>query len=556
MDRSLSFEVVVHPQGVGVPLTQMPSGVQHWPSASSLILDETGSASRLAELFGRDALDWKKALGLPPVWATLHTICSDIASLPLQLLRRNSDGWSEAIGAHPLLTLLREPSDAIDGWHLRHTMQLHALLHGNGRAAIARDRNGLPEELLLLPPDAVTVLIYPQEQNSEWRLPMKWHVVFPEHRAPIAFPDEDVLHLYLMSHDGLIGEGLLSLAQRAMHTAFAANEYARKFFITGGVPSLILEAPPGVFRNEKDARSFLQAFNEYHAGMTNAHRVGLLREGVTAKVLAFNHRDAQMLEQRSFSAQEIMQLTGITVLPGVEARGTETERQTLYAQRAIRPWLRAWESELTRKLIRREEQETLRFAFNDWELVRPSLAERVTAYGTLIRNMVLTPNEVRAREGLPPLPGGDVLLNPSTTAFDSRDGAEANRAAQDAALPSAMEDATGPLSLAMAARLRPLMAAEGRRALAAYPRQKDWPAWVEQAYKSQQQRYCEVAEELGLPEEIGIAVAEQHRRDLLDCMTVGQVEHCVQNWLASIRDLSEQWTRQLLIKEAKNEPGP
>lgn len=523
--------------GLGISMAQITEQV--------LISDERFAAF----LRGEMGIGWREAAGLSAVRYALQWICGSLAYLPINLFRR-SDGQVEQVLDHPVLAIMREDDGLNSLGQMRYTLQLHALLLGNGRALIGRDRRGVPETFDVLPHDAETVVV--QDESGLQGGSYKYHV-FVQDGVRRAVPDEDVLHIYQFSMDGIAGIPMLDLSGRLLRVLRASEMYAERFFTSGAIPSMVLVAPPGALRNRQDAEELLTRFNQYHRGLENAHRVGLLRDGVEPRLLGFNHRDAQMLEQRSFGLEEVMRLFALPSMPGVGSQGTESERQRLFVQQTLMPWMRVWEAELNRKLLTREERQFLFWKMDDWELSRPGLSDRTNVYATMVRNLLATPNEMRRREGLPPLEGGDQLINPATTAFDSRDGGDSNRAAQqDAAAAGSRSSARGPAvaQAALRSRLRVLLHAEIRRVEEQYPRCRDWPAWLESYYAEHAQRLSEVAAELGCDPGTAERLAEDwctsHRETLRACASPGAVSHACLALAGRLDAIAEKWLSTLM----------
>ena len=78
----------------------------------------------------------------------------------------------------------------------------------------------------------------------------------------------------------------------------------------------------------------------------------------------------------------------------------------------LRPWATKDEQELGRKLLLEREKGVLKLRYNFDELLRGDTTARYAAYNTGLQGGWLTRNEVRRKEGLPPIDGGDVALQP------------------------------------------------------------------------------------------------------------------------------------------------
>lgn len=459
------------------------SGIYDSPQASTL----ANPAQWLIEVLTGDnrsdtgqSINWQNAVGLTATWYCVNTIAGDMAQLPLGIYERKADGTTEEDRTHQAGKVMRNPTEGdIGAFQLRYLLQNHALIEGNGRAFIARNGRMEPLALVPLPADQTnTISLY----NTETDVRTKWHVVTPQRGGePIVLPDADVLHIFRFSWDGYNGVSPLKLLKNPFGLGIAGERYAARFYKQGGTPSFLLEAPAGAFRDEAKAQEFLRKFNDYHSGLDNAQRVGMLREGIQAKVLGINNRDAQMLEQRDFSVRDIMRVFGIPVIPGVadsQSYNTLEQLNRAYLLHCLGPWQRVWEEECQRKLLTTAERrrESYYFMFDSWELVKPDAAQRADMLSKLVAGMIITPNEARDYEGLPPLDGGDELINPYTTSGKDQSAAQDDAPEQDDPAPENRE------SELVAAKLEPLLRAEIRRVREMAGKARNYLDWCESFY--------------------------------------------------------------------------
>jgi len=77
--------------------------------------------------------------------------------------------------------------------------------------------------------------------------------------------------------------------------------FGASFFGTGTHPGITVKHPTQL----KDPKTFREAFSEEYSGLTNAHRVLLLQEGMEIEKIGIPPEDAQFLESRQFQIPEI-----------------------------------------------------------------------------------------------------------------------------------------------------------------------------------------------------------------------------------------------------------
>jgi len=157
-----------------------------------------------------------------------------------------------------------------------------------------------------------------------------------------------------------------------------------------------------------------ETLNEKYAGAMNAGRPLILNHGMKYQAISMNPEDAQMLESRSFSVEDICRFFGVPPFmvghtQKTTSWGTGLEQQTLGFQKfTLRRRLKRIEMALEKQLLTPAERRSgLTIEFNIDGLLRGDSQARANSYKTGIQNGYYTINEVRAWENLPPVEGGD-----------------------------------------------------------------------------------------------------------------------------------------------------
>ena len=348
----------------------------------------------------------EKALTIATVWRAVSLIARDVAKLPIILYQRAGAGKERAI-EHPAYRLLRKkPCEWLTAFQWKQVMTVHVLLHGNGYSVILRRGDGSPEEILPLSPIAT----YPVRANG--RL---WYITTVDGR-PIKLLPEDVLHFKGLGFDGLIGYSWIQKARDSLGLTVASEEYGSRFFSNDARPSVVLETPNRL--GEKARSNLRESWNAIHQGVSRAHRVAILEEGLKLRPFSANAKESQLLEQRKFQVREVANWFDLPPHKlGDDAKSSynslEQENQA-YLDSALDPHLVGIEEECEDKLLTEEqkEQDTHVVSFLRSALVRADLAERYAAYSIGIDKRIVNPNEVRAMEDMNPYDGGDEFLVP------------------------------------------------------------------------------------------------------------------------------------------------
>jgi HK97 family phage portal protein len=135
-----------------------------------------------------------------------------------------------------------------------------------------------------------------------------------------------------------------------------------------------------------------------------------LEQGLKFSALSVSPEDAEVLESRRFTVEEMARIFGVPP-PVIQdyTHGTFTntaQAATWFAQLTLTPWVRKIEAEFSRALFT---DPAMHLEIDLSALMRGDYAARWTAAQIAVANGILTPNEIREQEGFNPLPDGDAL---------------------------------------------------------------------------------------------------------------------------------------------------
>lgn len=348
-------------------------------------------------------------VGLSATWACVQLIAGTIASLPLMVYRTDSNGVRTVARDHPLYFVLHDSPNydqtAVDFWEI---MAASIELQGNAYALMDRRANGVLNALHPLRAELVRV-----RRIDSGDLEYSW----TEDGRRIVKRGEEILHIRGPLGDAISGASTLSICRSVFDDALAAETAAGSMFDNGVNPSGILSTRPEI-RLTKEQRDELETLLvQKYMGSIRQGRPMLLDNGLDWKQLSINPVDAQMLESRKFSGEQICRIFGVPpamVGFGDKASnwGTGKETDVLGFQKfTLRKRLKRIEQALLKQLVPLAERRTqgITIEFNFEGLLRGDTTSRYDAYEKAIRMGLATRNECRALENLPPIEGGDVV---------------------------------------------------------------------------------------------------------------------------------------------------
>ena len=369
-------------------------------------------------LFGRTTsgkpVNERTAMQTTAVYACVRILAEAIASLPLHVYEYQDDGGKKLVHDHPLYYLLHdEPNPEMTSFVFRETLMSHLLIWGNAYAQIIRDGAGRVLGLYPLLPDKMDVqrddkgnIYYVYSRNSDEN-PM-----FKEY-GNIKLKAEDVFHIPGLGFDGLIGYSPIAMAKNAVGMTLACEEYGASFFANGANPGGVLEHP-GVLKDPSKVR---ESWNSVYRGVSNAHKIAVLEEGMKYQQIGIPPEEAQFLETRKFQINEIARLYRIPphmVGDLDKSSFSNIEQQSLeFVKYTLDPWVIRWEQSLQRSLLLPGEKGKYFIKLNVDGLLRGDYQSRMNGYAVGRQNGWFSANDIREMENMNPIPdeeGGNLYL--------------------------------------------------------------------------------------------------------------------------------------------------
>lgn len=346
-------------------------------------------------------VDAPSTMGLSAAWACSNLISGTISSLPCEVYRQ-SGRVPEAVTDHPLYSVLHHATNydqtALDFWDF---MCLSLELWGNAYARIVRSGRKVVA-LYPVRPD----LVYVRRLDSG-SLEYTWSYEGKSYRLQ----DRDVLHVRGPGGDPLGGLSTLAVGRNTLSSALAAEKSAASTFRNGMRPSGIISTKEWL---SPDQREQTKGLVTQFSGAMNAGRPWIAEGGMTFTPLSLTPEDAQMLETRQFSVEEICRFFGVPPVMighsgGSTAWPTSVEQQVLMFQKfTLRRRLKRIEMAVVQQLLTAEDKAAGLFVkFNLEGLLRGDSAARASFYQTMTQIGAMTINEVRQLENMPPVEGGD-----------------------------------------------------------------------------------------------------------------------------------------------------
>lgn len=347
------------------------------------------------------------AMQLDTVWACTRLISDTIGAMPLKLYQRSPDGTSSTLARdHPLYRILcRSPNTDMSAIEFWSSMVACLMLWGNAFAQVIWSDIGAKRVVALYPlrPDRMTVnrddatgeLIYTYTYQGQ----------------KLTLEESNILHIKGYCLDGMMGMSPISAGRQQIGSAMAAEETAARMFANGMLSQTYIKSP-NILKGEQRVRA--KAILKDYEGALNAGKTPLLEGGWTVESIGMNPEDMQLLQTRGFNVETLCRWFGVApVMIGrmekSTAWGSGLEQMNLwFLTYTLQPWLVRIEQAITRCLLLPAEKETYFAQHNVDALLRADSQTRAQLEATQVQNGIKTRNEIREKEGLAPIPGGDI----------------------------------------------------------------------------------------------------------------------------------------------------
>jgi HK97 family phage portal protein len=337
------------------------------------------------------------ALSIASVHACVRVIADGIAGLGLKLYKDDGQNRDQII-IHYATALTNEPNPYQTKYDFTKYMTSHLALTGNAYAFINRDVRNIGIELHPIAPQYVTPVM--QDGLLFYKVTLAGY--------PPMIPATEMLHFKGMCGDNpLVGLSPVVLHAETLGIDLAAISQSAGVY-KNGVLKFLLTSDAQIKIDQ--AGPLKKSLDDVIDG---ASRSAVLPNGIKMEKLSLSPEEAQYLETRKFSSEEIARIFGVPAsmigaTAGIKS-SVEQEYQDFYA-RTLMSYAINIEQELARKLLTENDKLTYYFKFNFNSLLRASANERADYYNKGIRGGWLSRNEARVYEDVNAFDGGDEYL--------------------------------------------------------------------------------------------------------------------------------------------------
>lgn len=360
-------------------------------------------------------VDETTAIKCSAFFACERVICEDVASLPLVVYERMGQGTKRrAMHDHRYALLHDQPNYLMTSVGWREAVTRHAIRWGNGYAWIEYLGNtGRIKALWPLRPGGMKIA-----RTQGGQIVYRYTFATPVDGGPmmVDYLPEEILHIAGPGFDGLRGYSIVALARDSIGLALAAEKFGGRLFANDARPGAVLEHPGPHAMSDVAYDRLKKSWAERHQGVDNAHKVAILEEGIKIHEVGFPPEDIQFLQTREHQVREMcrwfrMQPHKVGDLK--DATFSNIEQQAIeHVTDTIRPWCVRWEQAILLRLFGPNERKRFFAEHNMEGLLRGDIKSRYDAYAVGKQWGFLSTNDIREKENMNPVDGGDQYLVP------------------------------------------------------------------------------------------------------------------------------------------------
>lgn len=341
------------------------------------------------------------AMQLSTVWGCIDRRATVVASLPLFVYHQRSDGQKTLARGDLLYQVLHDsPNQRMTPFEFWRVMMMNHDLRGNAYARIDRNTSGDVVALWPMPSDQVRHVVLDDGTSVyEYRI-----------GNDVAFLDEqNVLHIKNLGN-GTTGLPKLDYMAATVSEAANGQKESNGTFANGGKPTGVLMVDSVLRQDQRD--KLRQNMAELASGSTD--RLYILEANMKYQPLSLTPEQQQLLESRRFSVEEICRWFDVPPVlahhNNVTTWGSGIEQIVDgWHKLTVRPMLVNLEQAVRKRVMSARQRASMTVEFSHDALLRGNIKDRYTVYGSGTQNGILTINEARQLENLPPMPGGDQL---------------------------------------------------------------------------------------------------------------------------------------------------
>lgn len=351
------------------------------------------------------------AMKYTAVYACVRVLSETFASAPAKLYRKVNEDEREARNDLAVYDILRyAPNEEMAPFNFKEACMIALNIGGNAVCERLVDRSG----------NLVGLYPYQWQQVKIDRDPETKKLVYNIHNGKNTEPEkklsrQNVFHVPGLSMDGVIGVSPIEYAANAIRLGRSYEEFGNQMFRNAAIPSGGFTTDGTL--SETSYQRLKKELKENYAGLKNAGIPLLLEGGLKFTQFTMKPIDAQLIENKKFQIEDIARVYRVPLhlIQNLD-RATHNNIEHLsleFIMYTMLPWFKRWEENINMQLLTPSERRAGYYVEFDLRgLLRGDQLSRSQAYAAGRQWGWLSVNDIRKLENMPPIPNGDIYLEP------------------------------------------------------------------------------------------------------------------------------------------------
>lgn len=327
------------------------------------------------------------AISLSIVFSCVNVIAETLGTIPIKIYKTDKMGGRIATTSPTFYKTLQKPNKMQTQFDFKEVMAWNLLLRGKFFAYKIFNAMGEVTELIPINPDVVSVEVV----NYEYIFTIDGK----------KYNADRIFHIFTKE-----GRSVLETQASTFNLALAKGQFSTSVYKNGQTPNMAMKMERD-FADEEAFQKFKKRWNETYAGSNNARKMAFLPPGMDVVPLNVKASDVELLESMKYSDTQICGIFRVPPhLVGILDKATYSniEEQSIeFARYTMLPWVARIEQAFNTQCLKSKD---LKCEFLMDVLERGNTTQRYEAYNKAINACWITPDEVRAKENMNPLPDG------------------------------------------------------------------------------------------------------------------------------------------------------
>lgn len=375
-------------------------------------IDMNHLVSLIGNAFGiKDSYNFDRAKNIYTkslyVYACVSQIAQNVASLDWNLFKIvNKEGERKELYIHPLIDLIYRPNPYDTKISFFEKAIILKKLCGNVFIWKERNERGKIVNLWILDQSKIKFVEDENENLIGYNYELK-------KGGEVYYPREDIIHdKYPTPLETYFGLSPLEPSITRVSIEQLSNQYQKDFFYNNAKPDGILSTTQRLTREQVE--EIKREWSKNYQGLGKNNKTAVLQGEMDYKTISISQREMDLIESMKFTRDDILVAfhvpKPIIAITDDVNRANAESALVIFMAETVKPEMERLVEKINEEMVIPDFGEDLHFDFID-----PTPEHRdliIKEYASSIRNGWRTINEVRALEGLEPLPGGDDAIRP------------------------------------------------------------------------------------------------------------------------------------------------